>query len=154
MTPEEKNTRLIENYKKHCESTQQNIKYSHDRFEILILTLSSGGIVLVTSFMKDLIVAKENTNLNELKVSVTLFVITIILNLFSHVTSYYANKKDLQAVKNIIKEKEGKGMHPRQVEIEKHKEMLNSWTMRLNAACLFTLVIAMTLTTIFIFTKL
>ena len=155
MTPdEEKTAKQIERLEKHAENTAQSIKYSVERFDILIISLSSAGIALCASFAKDTLEICPCINTMLLKISSALFGIAIILNLFSQVTSYVACKNEIQAVKNIIREKKNKPMIGNQDAFEKNKGSFNTSTLILNFACLISLICAMIFISVFMFNKL
>ena len=152
MTPEEE--KQVERLEKHSENTSQNIKYAVDRFDILVISLSSAGIALSTNFAKDILEVYPCIDIFHLKISTALFGITIILNLFSQITSYYACKNEIQAVKNLIRDKKGKPRKGNQGAFENNKKIFNKSTLILNAICLTSLIIAMILISVFMFNKL
>lgn len=152
MTPEEKEK--IERLEKHNENVQQTIKYSVDRFDILVISLSSGGIALCTTFAKDILELFPCINILLLKIASALFGLTITFNLFSQVTSYFACKNEVQAVKNLIREKKGKPHIGNQKLIESSKKNFNTSTQILNAICLISLTTAIILVAVFMFNKL
>lgn len=152
MTPED--LQKIERLEKHNENVSQSIKYSVDRFDILVISLSSGGIALCTTFAKDILEVFPCINIILLKLASVLFGFTIVLNLFSQVTAYYACKREFQAVKNLIRDIKGKPKQGNQSKLEKSKVGFNSTTHILNAICLFSLTTAIVLVAVFMFIKL
>ena len=97
----DKSERFISNLEAHKEKTVANLKYSIDRFDILIISISSGGLVFSMGFIKDIISKMPPVDFLLLKISWILFGLAIVLNLLSQVTSYYANTFELKITKNL-----------------------------------------------------
>lgn len=144
-------TPIIERLEEHKESIKQNIKYSIDRFDILIISLSSGGLVLSTSFAKDFSANFCCPNFLMLKLGWALFALALVLNLISQVTSYIANNTELLIVEDLIREKKGKVKKSNQTVLEKKKVRFNSATNWLNIICLFTFVFGVIVVIIFMY---
>ena len=65
-------TNYIEKLEKHIESTKSNIKYSIDRFDILIIAICSGGLVFSLNFVKNILVSKVGCDFILVKISTRL----------------------------------------------------------------------------------
>lgn len=136
----DKHDRYIDKLEKHVEFARDASKYSSDRFDILIISLSTSALILSIGFVKNVI-----TNLNDvdtllLKASWLFFVIALVSNLISQVTGYYANKIDIKVTKNLIREERGKSMKGNQVAYERNCKILNIITLLLNALSLLLLI--------------
>ena len=89
------NEAYIKKLEKHIDSTRENKKYSIDRFDILIISLSSGALGLSISYLKDILKDLHCVNLTSLKMSWILFALAIICNLLSQRTAFVANEKEI-----------------------------------------------------------
>ncbi|MCX6231216.1 MAG: hypothetical protein NTZ33_06700 [Bacteroidetes bacterium] len=144
-----KNSQYIVNLEAHLDATKDNLKYSLNRFDILIISISSGGLALSMGFVKDILLSKPNVNFLMLKISWILFTLSIVSNLLSQVTSYYANKFEVQLIKNIIKKEKGKELKEDQIEIECKKCIYNKLTHILNGLSLLLLIFAIIILVVF-----
>lgn len=108
MSKKKINKKYIEQLQNYVESIQKAIDYSVERFDILIISLSSSGLVLSVGFVKNIITDFSNVNPILLKITWLLFTSSLIMNLLSQVTGYYANKYDLKVTKDIIRTEKGK----------------------------------------------
>ncbi|NCA84412.1 MAG: hypothetical protein EOM83_02435 [Clostridia bacterium] len=134
------NKRYIKNLEYHIEGTKANIKYSLDRFDILIISLSSGGLIFSMGFIKDILPKDIEINFLLLKISWILFGASIMINLLSQVTGYYANKMEIKISKNIIRQEKKNEMIGNQQHFESMKKIFNSLTNVFNGLCLFFLI--------------
>lgn len=130
----------IERLQTYAETTKKTIDYSLERFDILIITLSSSGLLLSIGFVKDIIKDFSKVNPILLKTTWLLFALALIMNLVSQVTGYYANKIDLRITEDIIStEKGGKSkINMRRMECRQH--IFDSSTMILNGGSLISLI--------------
>lgn len=144
-----KGKRYIRNLEDHKQKTNENLKYSLDRFDILIISISSGGLVFSMGFVKDLIPKTPPVNFLLLKVSWILFGLAIVLNLFSQVTGYYANKFELKITKNIIRIERKNEMIGNQAAYEQKKKIMNFFTNLFNGFSLILLISGIVLFVIF-----
>lgn len=140
---------FIDKLESHIEKANSNLKYSIDRFDILIISISSGGLVFSMGFVKDLLSAKSNIDFFLLKISWILFAFSIVFNLLSQVTGYYANKYDIKVTKNIIRKEKGKHIIGDQVRLEFIENSMNNLTMTLNATSLFFLISGISIMVVF-----
>jgi len=147
---EVKNKRFIKNLEKHIDNTNQNLKYSLDRFDILIISLSSGGLIFSMGFVKDILSSDTEINYILLKISWILFGGSIISNLLSQVTGYFANSLEIKISKNIIRQERGKSFKGDQNKFEKNHRRYNSLTKYLNGSSLTFLIGAVILLIIFV----
>jgi len=144
-----KEKRFIKNLEDHKQKTLENLKYSLDRFDILIISISSGGLVFSMGFLKDIIPKTPPVNFLLLKISWILFGLAIVLNLFSQVTGYYANNFELKITKNIIRLERKKEMIGNQANFENKKKILNFFTNLFNGFSLILLISGIVLFVIF-----
>lgn len=141
----------IERLEKHADRTLENSKYSVGRFDILIISLSSGGIVFSTSTIKDVHYVDHYAIVTQLQIAIILFGVAIITNLISQITSYVANKNEYLAVRNIIRQKKGNPMKGHQDRYNKIKKIFDYLTSASNIISFLLLVSGMILVTLFIF---
>ena len=134
------NQKYIENLENHIISTKESVKYSLERFDILIISLATSALILSIGFVKDIVVNFECLNLTLLKISWLLFLVALITNLFSQVTGYFANNLEIKISKNLIKEEKGKPMKGNQVKLECKKVLIDNSTKILNGLSLLSLI--------------
>lgn len=96
---DEKYITELKEYKKTAEA---RLKYSIERFDILIISLSSGGLVLGVNLFSSFKCAEKTL----ISYSWFFFSTALILNLLSQITGYLANKFDISCTDNIIDEVE------------------------------------------------
>jgi len=145
---DEKYIGRLENY---VETTQKAVDYSIERFDILIISLSTSGLVLSIGFVKDIINDFSKVNPILLKITWLLFACSLIMNLLSQVTGYFANKLDLKITKDIIRTEKGKESKINVKQKECCKRIFNSSTLFLNGGSLFCLISGITTLIIFIY---
>ena len=141
--------KFIDKLESHIEKANSNLKYSIDRFDILIISISSGGLVLSMGFVKDLLSDKINIDFTLLKISWILFAFSIVFNLISQVTGYYANKYDIMVTKNIIRKEKEKPIIGNQDKLESQEKHMNNSTMILNATSLISLILGIAIMVVF-----
>lgn len=149
MEQETQSERYIRKLETHLEDAKSSAKYSSDRFDILIITISSTALVTTIGFARYFLGEIENVNTNLLKVGWLLFVITIISNLLSQLSAYYSHIYDVKATTNLIRierEKEPKG---NKEKIETICNRLSSLTTYLNHASLATLIVGIIVIVLF-----
>lgn len=146
----EPNNRYIEKMEKHSDNTRSNIHYSLERFDLLIISISTASLGFSMAFIKDIIPDLSAINLTLLKISWILFGIAIITNLFSQVTSYYANKFELLISRNLIRGKRGKEHIGNQHNYECKKSFLDVTTKILNWNSFICLIIGIVIFIIFV----
>jgi len=137
---EEDKKRYIEKLEKYIESCEEAATYSIQRFDILIISLASGGLVLSIGFVKDVIQNFHKTDTSTLKVSWFLFGITLIVNLLSQVTGYLANNLDIRTSRNLIRIERGKDPKGNQDRLLKIVTFYNVGTNILNLTSIATLI--------------
>lgn len=130
----------IERLKNYAETTKKSIDYSLERFDILIITLSSSGLLLSIGFVKDIIKDFSKVNPILLKTTWLLFALALITNLVSQVTGYYANKIDLKITEDIICTEKGKDSKIKMKQMELMQSIFDSCTMILNGGSLISLI--------------
>lgn len=135
--------------KEYLEKAETRLKYSLERFDILIISLSSGGLVLGATLFERFPDAEKNL----INLSWIFFSSALIINLLSQVTGYLANKYDIKCTNNIINEIKGECMEGNQKKIEFIQNIFNFLTKWLNIFSFIFLSTGIILLTIFINTK-
>ena len=118
-----KDREYISDLKEYLSKAENRVKYSLERFDILIISLSSGGLILALNLYKnfqELFVDKVFVKLSWL-----FFSIALIINLSSQVTGYLANKYDIKGTQNEIYEIEKKKIIGNQKHIDKCQKVFN-----------------------------
>lgn len=141
---------LVRSLQKYTETTQKNMQYALERFDVLIISLSSSGMVLSIGFVKDIIPEFSQVNPILLKITWLLFALSLIMNLFSQVSGYYANRIDLRVTNDIIRTKQGKESRLNQQQMDKRMKILNSVTILLNTGSLLCLIMGIVTLIVFI----
>lgn len=141
--------RFIKNLQLHIDSTNQIAKYSLERFDTLIISLSGGGLVVSISLVKDVIKNFDKIDHGLLKVTWVFFGLSLVLNLFSQITAYYANKEEIKISKGLIRKKRLKPAKHNHERLECIKKWLNNFTVSFNALCVLSFVVAIILLIIF-----
>ncbi|MCB9164826.1 MAG: hypothetical protein H6592_10430 [Flavobacteriales bacterium] len=132
-TEEEKRTRYIASLEKHIDNAKEAAKYSSDRFDILLISLSTGSLLFSIGFAKDMVKDISKADTSYLKTAWLLFTVSLVSNLISQVTSYYSHQIDIKVSKNKIREKRGKEAKDNPKRTEWWCEALNHSTNALNA---------------------
>ncbi|NRT13655.1 hypothetical protein [Flavobacterium sp. 14A] len=100
----EKDNKYVLELKEYILTAESRMKYSLERFDILIISLSSGGLVLVMNLYTNFPCATKTV----INIAWLFFSVALIVNLLSQITGYYSNKYDLKFCKNEIKITENK----------------------------------------------
>lgn len=141
--------RYISKLEKHIEDSQASAKYSSDRFDILIITISTSALIVSIGFIKNLIGDAVQLDTSLLKLSWLLFVLTIIANLISQLSAYYSHVYDCKVTRNLIRIERNKEIKGNQVRFEEICANLNKTTQMLNISSFITLCAAITILVIF-----
>jgi hypothetical protein len=146
-TNEESN--YVKRLREHTTTIQKAINYSIERFDILIISLSTSALILSMGFVEDIIKDFSNTNLTLLKVSWALFLSALIVNLLSQVSGYFANKCELKITQDIISAEKKNNEYDTK-KSDKIKNFFDVLTYVFNALSLLALIIGVTILVIFI----
>lgn len=141
--------RYINNLDKYVDSAKETSKYSLERFDILIISLSTSALILSIGFVKNIIPEIHKIDTSLLRTSWLLFVIALISNLISQVTGYYANEKAIKIAKSKIKKERGKSIKGDNDKLEKRKSLFDKLTIGLNGFSLLILIIGIIVLVIF-----
>lgn len=140
----------VEVFEKHLDNTRLIIHYSIERIDLLVISISTAALGFSIAFIKDVIPDLKSICLVLLKISWILFGFSIISNLLSQLTSYYANKFEFMITKNIIRKKTGKDYKGNQNNLECKKSILDNTTNILNLLSLVFLISGIVMIIIFI----
>lgn len=138
----------ISDLKEYLTKAEERVKYSLERFDILVISLSSGGLVLALNLFKNF--QDSLINKSFIKFSWLFFSLALIINLSSQVTGYLANKYDIKGTKNDIYEIEGKKTVGNQKWIDRYQNISDFLTKWFNILSFVSLTIGITLLTLFI----
>lgn len=87
----------IEAWNIHLEAVTENLKYSEKRMDLLIISISSGGLYVIFETLREIKnsdISIANTNILFWSGAILLF--TIIINFLSQLTAFKANKAEAQ----------------------------------------------------------
>jgi len=132
-----KDKKHIEYLKEYIKSAESRAKYSIERFDILIISLSSGGIALSVGFYDKF----ESVNKNSVFYGCLFFAISLIINLLSQVTGYYANRNDIKYSKEEIRELEKKQFKKDYQKYDCYKRIFDFLTNLFNGFSLLGLIV-------------
>ncbi|WP_405250352.1 hypothetical protein [Dokdonia sp. Asnod3-C12] len=126
-----------EMWNNHINNVNENINYSMRRMDLLIITLCGGGLFVLFESLKEL---KQSENLIQFKSIIFLsgifFLISIILNFLSQLSSYEANIYEVKyaqlQLKDIGHKTLDKGEKKSSEEFDKKKNKYDMKTKYLN----------------------
>lgn len=145
----DENERYIKNLSDHRENALESARYSSDRFDILIVSISTTALVVSIGSIKGFLADAIAIDTRLIKVAWVFFVVTILCNLTSQLTAYYSHKTDARITKNMIRDERKKPMIGNQEKLEKRCRSLNSATQALNIASFVGLIIGIIMTVCF-----
>lgn len=140
MTENKINKRYINKLERFVEKSEETSKYSIERFDLLLISLSTTALVLSIGFVKDLVPNFKEIDTSYLKFSWLLFSLSLILNLISQVTGYFANEYSIRVTKNMIKIERGKKESENQRLFIWLETFLSNSTMTINGICLISFI--------------
>ncbi len=138
----------LSDLKDYVSQAEERVKYSLERLDILIISLSSGGLVLALNLFKNY----QNTCIdkNLLKLSWLFFSLALMINLLSQVTGYLANKYDIIGAKNDIRKLKNKDELAKIKWIDRYRKTSDFLTKWFNISSFLSLAIGITLLILFI----
>lgn len=144
MNKEDK--KYVASLKDYIATAEGRVKYSLERFDILIISLSSGGLALSASLFENF----ENADKTFINIAWIFFSSALVINLLSQITGYKANKLDIECTQIIIEEVKGnvaQGTHKR---LDCYKAVFNFLTTLFNILSFICLTTAIILIILFI----
>lgn len=132
----EKNKEHIANLNDYLKTAETRANYSIERYDILIISLSSGGIALVAGFFDKF----KDIDKSDVYYGSLFFSIAIIINLLSQVTGYFANSNDIKYCNEEIKELEGKNYYLNYQKYDCFKKIFNFLTTLFNGISLLSFI--------------
>ena len=141
-----KDEKHIEDLKEYIKSAESRAKYSIERFDILIISLSSGGIALSVSFFDKF----ESIDKNNVFYGCLFFAISLIINLLSQVTGYYANRNDIKYSNEEIRELDNKKFKKNYHKYDSYKKIFDFLTTLFNGISLVFLIFVIIFILLFI----
>ena len=137
---EEKSARYLAKLEKHIDNAKEAEKYSSDRFDVLLISLSTGSLLFSIGFAQNIVKDLSKADTSALKVSWLLFTVALIANLLSQVSSYYTHKMDIRVTNHLIRVNRGKESKVDQKRTEWWCKALNTSTLSFNLISLLTLI--------------
>lgn len=155
------NTELIKKKQDKITGLDKDEDYAVEKFDTLIVSLSSGGLVFSVGFVKDIIKNFKTVDLLWLKICWICFALALVGNIFSQVTGYFSNRYEKRALRTHIKiledinieQEKGSVLRRRIKRFEMVSDKFDSSTTLLNAVCLFSFAIAVISLIYFIYSK-
>ena len=142
----EEDEQYIKSLKEYLISAEAKAKYSIERFDILIITLSSAGLALSSSFLDKF----ENINKSHVYYACLFFAIALITNLLSQVTGYYANRNDIKCTNEEVKMLSNKTYIENYTKFDSYKKIFDFFTTSFNGASLTSFIVGIIFILIFI----
>ena len=140
-----KDKKYIIALKEYITTAESRVKYSLERFDILIISLSSGGLALSSSLYEHF----TDGNKNFLNIAWIFFSSALIINLLSQITGYHANKLDIKCTNILIDEVKGKQEEGAHKKLDCIKSICNFLTSMLNGLSFVCLTTAIVLVILF-----
>lgn len=131
-----KNKKYIASLNEYIKAAEIRAKYSIERYDILVISLSSGGIALAVGFFDKF----ETIDKSSVYYGCLFFSIAIIINLFSQVTGYFANRYDIKYCNEEIRELQGKNYDINYKKYDCFKMIFNFFTTLFNGISLLSLI--------------
>lgn len=132
--------RYLDKLEKHVLSAKESSKYSTDRFDILLISLSTSALILSIGFVEKVLPNIDKIDTSLLKLSWLLLVIVLVSNLTSQVTGYYGNQYDIKVTNNLIREERDRPLKGNSKRLESLCKNLNRLTIFFNGVSLFSLI--------------
>lgn len=145
----------VDNIEKRKQMSFTNWCYSIQRIDLLIITVSGGGEYVILEALKfSLNSVKPMSNLSLLKVSGILFIITILLNIYSQVSGKWANHHDIKMCsEKLLPQPRTREQQDKIKNHDQRAEDLSKYTDWMNTASLVTMSMGLiTLITYFLIT--
>lgn len=142
--------RYIERLEKHLDLTKESTRYSSDRFDILIISLTSSALIFSIGFVKDIVKDFSSLDTSLLKISWLLFIIALISNLISQVSGYFSSYWEIKVTTSLIREERGNSKEEDLDENEKWCNIFNIFTHSLNLISLSSFIIGLIILVTFI----
>ena len=141
-----KDKRYIKKLEEYKISASERVKYSLERFDILIISLSSGGLALSASLYENF---KDGDKVF-INIAWIFFSAALIINLLSQITGYHANKLDINCTNILIDEVKGEAEQDSHKKLDFRKEIFNKLTALFNGLSFLSLTTAIVLIVLFI----
>ena len=141
--------KFIEKLEGHIKSAEEKKKYSLERFDVLIISLSSGGLAMTLSIFNEY----KDLPIYSIKTSWIFFSLGLIINLTSQGTGFFANKFDIDCTRKIIEEEKGNIGEGTHKKLDIKSKSCTKWTGILNVASFISLILAILSVVIFITLK-
>jgi hypothetical protein len=97
----------LDRWIKHEERSLSNKWYAIGRIDLLIISISGGGLFVLFETFKFVREQKLEMNLSLIKCSAIFFASAIIVNFFSQIFGFYANKYEAEFANKSIKKETG-----------------------------------------------
>lgn len=136
----------------YLKSTKENISYSQKRTDLLIISISGGGLYVLLETLREFKTGNVDIeNINILIVSGVILLTGIVINFISQITSYHANRYEEEYINlelNKIcekKKKKKKLITIEQKEADKENRKFNKATNILNYISIILMLLGVTL---------
>ena len=132
--------------KERQKQSYQNMFYSLQRIDLLIISISGAGIYVCLETVKYLMDKDQDVN-SLIKFSGGFFILSIIVNFLSQWFGFKTNEQDYLMCEAEIKKKEQTVIDA----YDKSSDFFTKWTNRMNAASMASMFIGLILISIFFF---
>lgn len=148
-TRQEKQDRKVAEWTKWIDKTEKSIEYSTNRFDILVITMSSSFLTLSVGYFR--LVEKPIEFCTSLWIysAWIFFAICLISNLLSQVSSYVANRSELSAARMYLDDLL-EGTNTNTDRLDSLATKYNTFTHTLNITSLTSIIIGVIAVLVFI----
>lgn len=144
----------LERWIKHEERSLSNKWYAIARFDLLIITISSGALYVIFETFKFITENKPCLSLDILKYSSAAFTISIFVNFISQILGFFANSYEAVYANKIIKGETDKDINQAEykkdlISIDKNIYCINSSLTIANILSIIAMIIGIILLGVF-----
>jgi len=141
-----KDKAYIQSLEEYILTAQGRVKYSLERFDILVISLSSGGLALCTTMYENF----EKYDKTLINIAWIFFSAGLIINLLSQMSGYRANKLDIKCTYIVIDEVKAKVEEGTHKKLDFYKSIFHFLTTAFNILSFLSLATAIILIILFI----
>jgi len=142
----------VKNLKYWVKEREKDLRYSIQQFDKLITVLSSGSLLLSIGFVRDIVKITSQTNTCLLKASWYLFTTSLIIILLSQISTYKANRIEINISNDEIYQYRKHGKYNDSFNKKNKRKVLiyNTLTIIFNITALLSLIVGILLFVVFV----
>lgn len=148
-------------WNEHLRTTKENSSYSLKRMDLLVITISSGGLYVIFETIKEFKTGGVNLDSTTfIKIAGIFFLSSIVLNFLSQLSAFYANMYEEKYIQNELEllsnEELKKGEIKAVLKVQETEDFwvkkCNTFTDIFNLISILFMVLGLTFLTAFLFT--